>query len=237
MIRLQKYMADCGVASRRKCEEIILAGRVSVNDAVVDELGVKVSSGDVVKVNGRTITPEKEMVYILLHKPEGYITTAEDQFGRPTVLNVLDDELLEKRIYPVGRLDYDTSGLLLLTNDGDLTFKLTHPKHNVEKTYIAKVLGTPTEEELETFRNGVIIDGYKTAKAKCIIVKEDDKFCSLKITIKEGKNRQVRKMCEEIGHRTVGLKRIATGKLFLGELKRGEYRHLTQQEVNYLKNL
>ncbi len=237
MIRLQKYMADCGVASRRKCEDIILSGRVSVNGEIVEELGTKIEDGDVVKVNGKVISLSNDFIYILLHKPEGYITTAEDQFGRPTVLDLLDEKLIKDRIYPVGRLDYDTSGLLLLTNDGDLTFKLTHPKHNVEKTYIAKVLGRPTNEEIETFKNGIVIDGYKTAKASCLVLKDEDKYCSLKITIKEGKNRQVRKMCEAIGHRAVGLKRIATGKLFLGELKRGEYRNLTNDEINYLKNL
>ncbi|MFV0440785.1 MAG: pseudouridine synthase [Lachnospirales bacterium] len=236
-MRLQKYMADCGVASRRKCEEIILSGRVTINDEIASELGIKVAEGDVVKVNGKVITPSSEHIYILLHKPEGYITTAQDQFDRPTVLNLLSDELIKHRLYPVGRLDYDTSGLLLLTNDGDLTFKLTHPKHNVEKVYIAKVLGKPTEEELIKFRNGVVIDGYKTAKSKCVIVKEEGIHCSLKITIKEGKNRQVRKMCEAIDHKVVGLKRIATGKLFLGELKRGEYRNLTDDEVMYLRNL
>lgn len=236
-IRLQKYMAECGVASRRKCEEIILSGRVTVNGEEVTELGTKVSDKDVVKVNGKVINQIKEHTYILLHKPEGYITTSQDQFDRPMVLDLLSDELQKERLYPVGRLDYDTSGLLLLTNDGDLTNKLTHPKHNVEKVYIAKVIGTPTEDELKTFCDGVVIDGYKTAKSKCIIVKEEGRYSSLKITIKEGKNRQVRKMCEAIGHDVVGLKRIATGSLFLGELKRGEYRRLTKSEVEYLKGL
>ncbi len=236
-IRLQKFMADCGVASRRKCEEIILSGRVSVNGEIVDELGTKVSKKDVVSVNGKVLKPKEENTYILLHKPEGYITTVEDQYDRPTVIDILDDQLQERRLFPVGRLDYDTSGLLLLTNDGELTFKLTHPKHDVKKVYIARVEGVPTEEELRQFRNGLVIDGYKTAKAEIVIAKNDGDFSSLKISIKEGKNRQVRKMCENIGHRVVGLKRIATGELFLGELKRAEYRHLTEEEVKYLKNL
>lgn len=235
-VRLQKFLADCGVASRRKCEDIILLGRVTVNDEVVDTMGSKVNVDvDVVKVNGKIVKPEEEMVYILLHKPEGYVTTAQDQFERPTVLDLVDD--VDARIYPVGRLDFDTSGLLILTNDGDLTYKLTHPKHNVEKTYIAKVVGMPTESELDSFRKGLFIDGYKTSKAKIDIVKKEGGHSSLKITIKEGKNRQVRKMCQEIGHEVLELKRIATGQLFLGELKRGEYRHLTQDEVMYLQGL
>ncbi len=236
MIRLQKYLADCGVASRRKCEELILYGRVSVNGEEVEELGTKVDpSIDIVKVNGKIVKKEEKLVYIMLHKPEGYITSAHDQFERPTVLDLLEG--VDERIYPVGRLDYDTSGLILLTNDGDLTFKLTHPKHNVEKVYIAKVEGKPSYENLEKFRKGLFINGYKTAPAEVFLVKEDERWSSLKVIIKEGKNRQIRNMFEEIGHHVVGLKRIATGNLFLGELKKGEYRHLTLDEISYLKQM
>ena len=235
-MRLQKYLAESGVASRRKSEDLIKKGLVTVNNEVVTELGIKIDSKkDIVAYKGKVVELKQELVYIMLHKPEGYITTAKDQFERATVLDIVSD--INERIYPVGRLDYDTSGLLIMTNDGELTYKLTHPKHDVEKTYIARVLGSPTNESLEKFRNGLIIDDYKTAKAKIEIVKNEERVCSLKIIIKEGKNRQVRKMCEAIGHKAIGLKRISTGKIFLGELKRGEYRHLTTDEINYLKKM
>lgn len=235
-IRLQKYLADCGVASRRKCEEIILSGRVEVDGEIVDTLGTKVDpSKSKVTVNGKLIKDTQDFRYILLHKPEGFITTAKDQFDRPSVIDIIED--CDERIYPVGRLDYDTSGLLLLTNDGDLTFKLTHPKHNVEKTYIARIAGIPDEDAIESLRSGVYIDGYKTARARVDVVKTYENSASVRISIKEGKNRQVRKMFSSVGHEVIALKRVATGNLFLGELKRGEYRDLTDDEVKYLKNL
>jgi len=235
-MRLQKFLAESGVASRRKSEELIKNGFVSVNGEVVTELGVKIEPDkDIVMYRGEVVKSEENLVYIMLHKPEGYVTTAKDQFERATVLDIISD--IEERIYPVGRLDYDTSGLLIMTNDGDLTYRLTHPKHDVEKTYIARVIGVPTDESLEKFREGLMIGDYKTAKAKVEIVKDEGRTCSLRIVIKEGKNRQVRKMCEAIGHKTIALKRIATGKIFLGELKRGEYRDLTMDEVKYLKKI
>ncbi len=234
-VRLQKYLADCGVASRRKCEEIILSGRVKVDDITVEELGVKVNPAiNVVTLNDTVIKKSEDLVYILLHKPEGYITAVTDQFDRPTVIDLLD---IEERVFPVGRLDYETSGLLLLTNDGELTFKLTHPKHEVKKTYLAKVMGHPTEESLEQFRKGLFIDGYKTSKAEVYKTREDEKYSWLKIVIIEGKNRQVRKMCDAIGHKVANLKRLSTGDLELGNLKRGEYRNLTKEEIEYLQNL
>lgn len=234
-MRLQKFLAEAQVASRRGAEEIILNGRVTVNGAVVNVLGTKVDETDVVALDGKVIKPTEKLVYIMLHKPEGYVTTVKDQFDRPTVLDLVGD--IEQRIYPVGRLDYDTSGMLLLTNDGDLTYRLTHPKHNVEKVYIAQVKGEPSPQQLKRFSNGLVIDNsYKTAPAKIFVAKRD-KLTSLKITIHEGKNRQVRKMCEEIGFPVIRLKRIATGKLKLGNLKKGEYRHLTNEEIKYLKSL
>lgn len=234
-VRLQKYLADCGVASRRKSEEVILNGRVKVNGEVVEELGTKINTKiDVVEVNDKIIKMEERKVYILLHKPEGYITTVTDQFDRPTVLDLID---IEERVFPVGRLDYETSGLLILTNDGELTFKLTHPKHEVKKVYIAKVIGQPSSESLQQFKEGLFIDGYKTSQAEVLIVRKDNKYTSLKISIIEGKNRQVRKMCEAIGHKVANLKRISTGELELGDLKRGEFRYLTQEEIDYLYSL
>ena len=232
-VRLQKFLADAQVASRRKSEEIILSGRVRVNGVTVTELGTKVEDNDSVEVDGKPVRPTQKLVYIMLHKPEGYITSAKDQFGRPTVLDLVKSEY---RLYPVGRLDYDTSGLLLLTNDGDMTYRLTHPKHNVEKTYIAHIVGTPTEDELRRFESGLEIDGYTTAPAKIKILKRS-KLTTVKITIHEGKNRQVRKMCAAIGHEVKALKRAATGRLSLDGLEKGQYRELTDEEIKYLKTL
>lgn len=235
-IRLQKYLSDCGVASRRKSEEIILSGRVKVNGEVIEKLGTKIELGkDTVHVNDVLIRKNEDNIYIMLHKPEGYITSSKDQFERETVIDLITD--VDQRIYPVGRLDYETSGLLILTNDGSLTFRLTHPKHEVDKTYIAKVIGFPTKEKLEQFRNGVFIDGYKTAPAIVEIINRDERLTTLKITIREGKNRQIRKMCEIIGHKVANLKRIAIGGIALGELKKGEYRNLTKEEVEHLSNV
>ena len=163
------------------------------------------------------------------------MTTAKDQFGRPAVLDLVKG--VEERIFPVGRLDYETSGLLLLTNDGELTYKLTHPKHDVEKTYIARLYGTPDDSALQKFRRGVIVDGRQTKPAKIRILEKGDRICTVEITIHEGRNRQVRKMCEAIRHPVAQLKRVATGELRLGELPKGKFRHLTAAEVKYLKSL
>lgn len=235
LVRLQKYLAQAQVASRRKAEEIILQGRVEVNGEVVDTLGTKVDDeNDVVKVDGKVVSENKQHIYIMLNKPEGCVTTAKDQFERKTVMDYVD---IDERVYPVGRLDYDTSGLLLLTNDGDMTYKLTHPKHNVDKTYIATVENMPTEADLNRFRSGLIIDGYKTAKAKIAVVKNTGKYISLKISIHEGHNRQVRKMCDAIGCPVKFLKRIAVGDLKIGSLEKGKYRLLTEDEISYLQKI
>ncbi len=235
--RLQKYLAEAGIASRRKSEELITAGLVKVNGKIVTELGTKVDpKKDEVVYRGQVVNKkEVEMVYIMLHKPEGYVTTAKEQFGRPSVMDLVRD--VKERIFPVGRLDYETSGLLLLTNDGDLTYKLTHPKHDVDKTYHAKVYGTPDEMDLQMFRRGVFIDGVRTKPAKIQILEKGERQSLAEIKIHEGKNRQVRKMCEAISHPVAQLKRVATGDLELGDLQKGKYRHLTAAEVKYLKKL
>ncbi len=235
--RLQKFLAEAGVASRRKAEELITAGKVQVNGKTVTELGTKIDpQKDEVVYAGKKIDRQREkLVYIMLHKPEGYVTTAKEQFGRPAVLDLVKG--VEERIFPVGRLDYETSGLLLLTNDGELTYKLTHPKHDVEKIYIARLYGTPDDSALQKFRRGVIVDGRQTKPAKIRILEKGDRICTVEITIHEGRNRQVRKMCEAIRHPVAQLKRVATGELRLGELPKGKFRYLTATEVKYLRSL
>lgn len=237
--RLQKFLAEAGVASRRKAEELIAAGRVKVNGIVIKEQGVKIDPRkDKVEFDGKALSQKMEKkVYLMLHKPEGYVTTSKEQFGRPAVLDLIHG--VPERIFPVGRLDYDTSGLLLLTNDGDLTYRLTHPKHDVDKTYIAKLFGVPDDGDLQKFRRGVAIDGRKTSPAKIQIIsrEKDLRFCTVEIQIHEGRNRQVRKMCEAIHHPVAQLKRVATGELKLGDLPKGKYRFLTEQEIKYLKSL
>ena len=235
MVRLQKFLADCGVCSRRKAEEYILSGKVKVNNNIVTELGTKVDEmEDKVYFNNKLVNIENTKVYIMLNKPEGCVTTAKEQFNRKTVFDYIN---IKERVVPVGRLDYDTSGLLLLTNDGDLTYKLTHPKHSIKKVYIAKVYGVPNKKKLDTFKKGIIIDGYKTLPSNIEIIEKDNKYSVLKIIITEGRNRQVRKMCEAIGHRVASLKRIAIEELSIGDLKVGEYRYLTKKEVKYLKKI
>lgn len=237
-MRINKYIALCGVASRRKAEELILAGRVTVNDEVMTELSYKVDEeNDIVKVDDKLIKEENKLVYILLNKPEGYITTVKDQFDRPSVLDLVSD--IKERVYPIGRLDYETSGLLLLTNDGDLTYKLTHPKHEVDKTYVARVKGKLTKEEIERFKTGLKIEDYTTAPAKLKVIKYDEQRDSslLEIKIHEGKNRQVRKMCKAIKHPVLRLRRSAMGKIKIGDCEIGKYRYLTEDEIKYLKNL
>lgn len=236
IVRLQKYIADCQVASRRAAEILISEGKVTVNGSVVTEQGVKVDTEtDIVEYNGKKLTPADEKVYIMLHKPEGYVTSNKDQFGRPDVAQLVAD--IPARLFPVGRLDFDTSGLLLMTNDGDLAYKLTHPKHMIDKVYIARVAGKPDEAALGRLRAGVDIGDYKTAAAEAMLVRQRDGSFSVKITIREGKNRQVRRMLEAVGHRVLELKRVATGRLYLGELPRGQHRRLTGQEIKYLQSL
>ena len=233
-MRLQKFMARCGVASRRKSEEIIEEGRVKINGDIITQPGTKVDPDkDIIEVDNKKIKLEENNVYILLNKPVGYITTVDDEFGRKKVLDLLSD--IKERIYPVGRLDYDTSGFLLLTNDGDLAYKLTHPKYEVKKKYIADVEGIPTKNELEQFRSGLEIEDYVTSKAQVKIINSSKGASTLEIVIHEGRNRQVRKMCAKIGHPVVNLKRIELDKIKLGNLKEGKWRHLTNKELESLK--
>lgn len=234
-MRLQKFLAACGVASRRKSEDIISNGRVKVNGDIITEMGFKIDpDNDKVLVDDKNITLENRKVYIILNKPKGYVTTAKEQFDRKKVTDLVD---VPYRIFPVGRLDYNTEGLLILTNDGDLTFKLTHPKFKVEKVYIAKIQGIPTKNELRNFENGLKIEDYVTAPAKIKIIEKSKVNCTVEIKIREGKNRQVRKMCDSIGHPVVDLKREKMGRISLGSLEVGNWRYLTEREINYFKQL
>ena len=234
IVRLQKYIAMCGVASRRKAEELIEKGQVKVNGEKVLELGTKVEIGaDKVMVSGKEIKVTAKKYYIMLNKPEGYVSTVNDQFDRPTVIDLIDSEI-KSRIFPVGRLDYDTSGLLLLTNDGDFTYKVTHPKFNIDKTYIAKIKGGINVSGLNRLRRGVQVEDYVTSPAEVEILDAKDGKTTVKITIHEGKNRQVRKMFEAVGSKVVELQRISIGKVELGNLPLGRWRYLTSHEVSYL---
>lgn len=232
--RLQKYIASCGVTSRRKAEEMIINGSVMVNDIVVTELGIKVDTeNDVIRVNNLQICKEENNIYIKLNKPEGYVTTVKDQFGRKCVIDLIG---VKERIYPIGRLDYDTSGLLLLTNDGDLANKLMHPKYHVDKTYIADIEGVINQNSLNKLESGVIIDNYKTAPAKAFLISNTKTSSKVKISIHEGKNRQVRKMFDSVGHTVLELKRISFGILKLDSLKPGQWTYLSSEEIKFLKN-
>lgn len=234
MERLQKYMARCGVASRRNCENIIKQGRVSVNGEIVRAMGIKINPAtDVVRVDGKIISPEKEYIYILLNKPAGYITSVNDPQGRPTVLDLIDG--VDSRIYPVGRLDYESEGLLLLTNDGELAYYLTHPRYEIKKQYKVVVVGNPEEKDIEILRKGVDIGGYTTWPAHVERIKSNKDNSVFRIVIHEGKNRQVRRMFETIGHPVLYLRRERLANITLGSLKVGEWRHLTQKEVEELK--
>ncbi|HHV95477.1 MAG TPA: rRNA pseudouridine synthase [Clostridiaceae bacterium] len=234
-VRLQKYIAQSGIASRRKAEDLIKSGMVKVNGKVVLEPWVMVDDSDDVRVNDKPIFREKRLVYIMLNKPVGYITTAKEQFSRKTVLDLIKG--IPERIFPVGRLDYDTSGLLLLTNDGQFAYKLTHPKYEIKKVYIAKVKGIPSEDEIKIFETGLEIDDYITAPAKLKIRKILGNKSILEIVIHEGRNRQIRKMCEAIGHPVIELCRISIGNVSLGSLPVGKWRYLTKKEVQSLMNL
>ncbi|WP_417203028.1 pseudouridine synthase [Acetoanaerobium sticklandii] len=229
-MRINKFIASCGIASRRKAEEMIQEGRVRINDSVVSDLSTKVSELDIVKIDGKTINKVEEKYYYMLNKPIGYVSTAKDQFGRPSVVDFFDKK---QRIYPVGRLDYDSRGLLLMTNDGDLTYALTHPKYHIEKIYEVIVSSTLSNSEIEKFKSGIDIGGYVTAKSRITFIGNT----SYEVIIKEGKNRQIRKMFSALGKDVLDLKRVSIGKLKLMDLKEGTYRKLTNEEVEYLKKI
>lgn len=237
-VRLQKFLAEAGVASRRKCEEFIIAGKIAVNGKVITELGTKINPDvDKVTYNGQIVENREEKVYILLNKPIGYITTANDQFSRDTVLDLVK---VKERVVPCGRLDMYTSGALILTNDGDFIYKITHPKHEISKTYTVTLKGIITNEEVQNLREGVVIDDdgipYKTKEAKVKILKTDSEkdISRLEIVIHEGKNRQVRKMCEAVGRKVLALHRTKIGDIGVKDLKIGTWRFLKSNEILHL---
>ena len=235
-MRLQKYMAQCGVASRRKSEELISQGFVSVNNIVEITLGTKIDpKKDIVKVKGKRIQLEKNNIYIVLNKPIGIVSSVKDEKGRNVVGDLIED--VDERIYPVGRLDIDTTGLVLLTNDGETAYKLTHPKNKIQKKYIAIVDGVPNKIELERLRNGIRLDGRMTAKAIVKMVKNFGEDSILEVTITEGRNRQIKRMFETINHPVKKLKRVSLGKIELRGLEIGNWRYLDEEEIQYLDSL
>ena len=231
-MRINKYIAASGIASRRKADELIKNGNVRVNGTALTEPGYEVADGDLVEVNGTPVLPPENKVYILLNKPVGYVTTVKDEGGRPTVMDLVTE--VEGRVFPVGRLDVNTSGMLIMTNDGDFAYRVAHPKHKLGKTYRVRVAGIVTRGKLDRLRKGVDIGGFVTSPAEVEIVKELPKETVLEITIHEGKNRQVRKMCKAIDCPVRELERIAIGPVKIGRLATGGYRKLTRQEIDAL---
>ncbi|MBO5140368.1 MAG: rRNA pseudouridine synthase [Peptococcaceae bacterium] len=231
--RLQKYLASAGVASRRASEKLILEGKVAVNGKVVKELGTKVIPGkDKVTVDGKPVRTEEQMVYYLMNKPAGYLTTVKDTHDRPTVMDLLAG--IPYRVFPVGRLDFETEGLLLLTNDGEFAYRMTHPKFKIKKTYLATVQGELTKERLQMLREGVELEDGKTAPAEVKVVRQEKHRTVVEITIHEGKNRQVRRMFKAVKNPVLELKRINVGGLTLKGVGSGEIRSLTDEELQKL---
>lgn len=233
-MRINKFLVDSGVASRRACDKLIEEGRVSVNGKVC-KLGAEVDLDDVVTVDGSEVFLKKKLEYYIMNKPKGYVTTVKDDKGRKTVMDLLPESV--GRVYPVGRLDYDTEGLLIFTSDGDLANRLTHPRNEIPKTYLVRIVGNISENALAKLRSGVILDGVKTKRATVKVVNETQNFTKLHVTITEGKNRQVRRMFESVNLEVDFLKRIKIGDLTLRGLDRGEVRKLSKEEIYYLQNL
>ena len=234
-MRINKYIATCGICSRRAAEELITSGKVKVNGKILTNLATEINEeNDTVIVDGTKITPVKRKFYIMLYKPKGCICTLKDEKGRKTIMDYLQDFEKEK-VFPVGRLDYDTEGLLLVTNDGDLANKLTQPSNEIPKTYVVKVEGKIEPTELATLRNGIILDGYQLKRSRIKVIESVDNITRMEVTIFEGKNREIHRMFESIGKEVIFLKRTMVGDLKLGGLSRGAYRYLTDKEITALQ--
>ena len=233
-MRINKYIARAGVASRRKADELIANGNVKINGDVMKEPGYDVQEDDRIEINGKVIDNQQKSVYVLLNKPFGVITSVKDEKERITVMEYVKD--IDDRLFPVGRLDYNTTGALIMTNDGNLTYRVTHPRHGLDKTYRALVKGILSAEKIKKLRTGVDIGGYVTSKAKVQVIKSGQNSTVVEITIHEGKNRQVRKMFAAVGNPVQELERVAIGRIRLGYLRPGHYRKLTKEEVEYLNN-
>lgn len=233
-MRINQYIAAAGITSRRKADEMIAEGRVTVNGVVLTSQGYHVQEGDVVTVDGSRITPEQKKVYYLLNKPAGYVTSTADKEGRPVVTDLVPDSI---RVFPVGRLDFNTTGLLILTNDGELSNKLMHPSHEFSKKYLVRAAGIVTLRQADQLRKGIDIGGFVTSPAEVDLIRHDRNSTVAEITIHEGKNRQVRRMFKAIGHPVLELSRIGLGNLTIGRLAPGQCRKLSPAEVEYLKRV
>jgi 23S rRNA pseudouridine2605 synthase len=234
--RINRILSQAGLASRRKADEIIRTGRVMVNGNIVRELGVKAKWGeDSIKLDGKEIPKPSERIYLLLNKPFGYISSLNDPQGRPVITDLIKD--VPQRIYPVGRLDFDSLGLLLLTNDGDFSHRLTHPRYHIPKTYKVTVHGTVSEETIDKLRNGIELEDGFSSTAKAALVKKSGGRSVLRITVYEGRNRLIRRMVEAVGHKAIQLIRTGFGSLELGSLKIGKYRRLEPDEIRELKRM
>lgn len=233
-IRLNKFLSQTGIASRREADKIIAEGKVMVNGVAVQVLGYKIDdTKDRVEVDGKRVKKDENLIYLMLNKPSGYLVTLKDPFSRPTIKDLLPN--LKKKVFPVGRLDYDSEGLLLFTNDGELAYCLTHPRFKIKKTYLVKVTGSPDPSNLSRLERGIFLDGRKTAPAKVSCLSDSPKKILLRIEITEGRKREVKRMCEAVGHRVLQLKRIGFAGLTLGKLAKGNYRFLRQKEIDKLK--
>ena len=233
-IRINKYIAQKGITSRRKADDLVSNGNVKINGITIRELGYRVMPGDLVEVNGATLTGMEKKVYIALNKPLGYVTTVKDQYDRPTVMDIVTD--INERLFPVGRLDYNTTGLLILTNDGDLAYRLTHPRHEIVKTYRALVSGYLSDGKIAKLRKGVDIGGFVTSEADVKLSRQMKNSTLVEIGIREGKNRQIRKMFRAVGGPVQQLERTAIGNIKLGRLLQGHYRKLKGDEIEYIQN-
>lgn len=234
IMRINKYLSGCGIDSRRKCETLVTEGRVRLNGKPVTSLATDVKDGDAVEVDGRAVALIRREIYIMLNKPKGCVCTVRDDKGRKTVLDYIK---IKERVFPIGRLDYDTEGLLLLTNDGELANKIAHPKNEVQKVYSVRVEGVPSDAELKRLRIGTEYGGVKYSPAKVVVIEKSDKETKLEITVTEGKNHEIKNMIESLGRRVLFLKRIAIGGIRLGGLSRGEWRYLNKRETELLMQL